>query len=354
MDGLEALDVALDGVVDAAFLGDAAQVPVVLLPGPDVLEDGVLAVGNGGDLHDGHVHGHLVVAQHLAEGVLGPPHVGRYLALDDDLGVRGHQEVLTPGDRRRQPQRLAHERRGALIVVVAVRGHAAGREVEGRMVSQHDDHRRPLVLGLVFGDDGFQVMMLVGREAHGPAVVVQVLGERDVVERRRLSLHDAGHGPVGADVEVVMHGDGETRQIHLRPLQHHLLTQRAVGRDHLRVAFLLLQTRDLEAQLHVRRQVAHADAIRAELPANPGIVEERERRPLPLQRRHVLEQHHLLQPAVVEMLEEGNGLALVGVDGVLHPDQRTRTPALFFRDEFLEVSHGRYSLTGGLLRIQDT
>jgi len=100
---------ALQGVEHGALLGHAAQVPVLVMAGEDVLQEGVFAVAEGLDLQALPDALGLVVARHLAERIDHFLGARRDLALQHDLGVGRHHEVAAPGERWRQPAGLAQE-----------------------------------------------------------------------------------------------------------------------------------------------------------------------------------------------------------------------------------------------------
>src|SRR5437867_10139602 len=125
MDRLNAGDIFLDDVVNAAFFGNAAEVPMVHMTRPKILHDGIFYHCNGGEFDDRHLHFTLIVTQDLAERVLRVPHVRRDFAFNDDLRVRRYHEFVAPSRRWREAQRLAQKSGSGEIVVIAERGHGA-------------------------------------------------------------------------------------------------------------------------------------------------------------------------------------------------------------------------------------
>ena len=226
----------------------------------------------------------------------------RDLSLDDHLGVRRDEKILSPGLRRREPEGLLEKRRGGRVIVVSVRRHAAAGEKKRRMMAQYDDHGGPFVFLLVLRGHRLEMMMGMGREAHPPRLVVHVLGKGDVVKAVVDALHDAGHREIRAGVILLVHAYREHSQIGLRAFEHNLLAGRLGLGDGLGLSFLELAPGHLKAQLHIRFQLAHAQPVGAKLAGYPGVVEKRKCGRLAIQRRNVLEQDHFLLASLIQML----------------------------------------------------
>ena len=80
-----------------------------------------------------------VGAGEFAERAFDLAHVGRDLALDDHFGIGRNHEVLAPGLRRHQPDRLVHHGAQHLVIVGAERRHVERAEVERWMMADDDD-----------------------------------------------------------------------------------------------------------------------------------------------------------------------------------------------------------------------
>ena len=75
MDRLDAGNIFLDDVIRAAFFGNAAEIPVVHVAGPEVFDDAAAPVRDRGDFDDRHVHFRLGIAEDFTEGILRLAHV---------------------------------------------------------------------------------------------------------------------------------------------------------------------------------------------------------------------------------------------------------------------------------------
>src|ERR671919_80753 len=106
MNGFDAGDVFFDDIVNASFLGDASEIPMIHVARPEVFDDAVAPVGDGGHLDDRHLHLHLVITQNFAEGVLRVANMRRYFTFDDHFGVGRYEKFIAPRCRWREPQRL--------------------------------------------------------------------------------------------------------------------------------------------------------------------------------------------------------------------------------------------------------
>src|SRR4030095_6945230 len=80
-------DVFRDDVLGAAFLGNAAEIPVVHVAGPEIFDDAAAPVRDRGDFDDRHVHYGLGITEDFAERILRLTAARSNLALDDHLGV---------------------------------------------------------------------------------------------------------------------------------------------------------------------------------------------------------------------------------------------------------------------------
>ena len=70
MNRLDAGNIFLDDVIGAAFFGNAAEIPVVHVAGPEVFDDAAAPVRDRGDFDDRHVHFGLGITEDFAEGIL--------------------------------------------------------------------------------------------------------------------------------------------------------------------------------------------------------------------------------------------------------------------------------------------
>ena len=97
MDGPDAGNIFLDDVVDASFLGNTSQVPMVHVTRPKIFDDTAASKGDSRNFDDRHFHFHLIVAKDFTEGVLLVSNMRRNLAFDDDFGVGRNEEFISPG-----------------------------------------------------------------------------------------------------------------------------------------------------------------------------------------------------------------------------------------------------------------
>src|SRR5688572_7687340 len=102
MDCFYTRHIFLDDVVSAAFFGNAAEIPVVHMPGPEVFDNAAAPVGDCGDLYYGYVHFRLCVTENFAKWVLWFTHARKDFSFNDDLSIRRHHKFITPGCRRCQ------------------------------------------------------------------------------------------------------------------------------------------------------------------------------------------------------------------------------------------------------------
>ncbi len=163
-------------------------------------------------------------------------------------------------------------------------------------------------------------MVLVRRETHVLRVMKFVLGERNVVEVGIQSSHGAGHGVVGTGVAFLMHGHGKDPEIGFISGENYFFDRCFFGRDDFNTAFLLFQLRDFQAHFQRRFDIAHVERVGDVLACHPGVVEHREFGLFPVERGHVLKQHHFRLVAHVEVLQISDGLVIVGVDEIFFAD----------------------------------
>src|SRR6516162_11078882 len=112
MDGFDSGDVLFDDVIDASFLGYAAEVPVIHMARPEVFNDAVYSVGDRGYLDDRYLHLHLIVTQDFTKRILRIAYTGWNLSFNNNFGIRRDEELIAPSGRRGEPQGFVQKRRG--------------------------------------------------------------------------------------------------------------------------------------------------------------------------------------------------------------------------------------------------
>src|SRR5581483_12294527 len=82
-----------------------------------------------------------VVSRELSEGPLHFALTGKYLPLNDEVSVGGHEKFVAPGFRCNKPQRCAHYAADHFVVVAPERLDVQCAEIERRVMADNDCDR---------------------------------------------------------------------------------------------------------------------------------------------------------------------------------------------------------------------
>src|SRR5499425_926509 len=134
----------LHRAVKRAFEGDSAEMILVASAQMNIVIDGIAAVGDRLHVHNWAQRLRGIVARVIRAQAVAPALLGGNDPFDNDLGIRGHQELFSPSLRRREPERLSQSTADDRVLV-DVDGHAGqGPHTSGGMMTDPSDGRQSL------------------------------------------------------------------------------------------------------------------------------------------------------------------------------------------------------------------
>src|SRR5690349_19904760 len=119
----------------------------------NVLENGVAAMRDGGNLDDVAYTLRAIIAGKFSKRSLDFFDIGKHMTFDHHLGVRWHHEILAVSFRGREPKRCAHYRAHLGITVDAKRRNIQRPQIKSRLLADDYDHRRRPVFLFVLSMD---------------------------------------------------------------------------------------------------------------------------------------------------------------------------------------------------------
>ena len=222
VDGLDRRHHALDPIEDGSLLGEGAHRPHIAMPGEDVLVDSLAAARDGSDLdHPAHPL-RAIRAGELAERPLHLAHAGQHLALDQDVGVGGHEDILAPCLASGQAQRAVHDGADDGIVVLPEGCDVEGSDEVARAMADHEDDRRGLAALFVLASDLPAMAWRHVQTQLARALVLHTQEGRVVGAAVRIA-HHGRHVDVGPAVHAVMADDRELAEIGVATRPNHFL-----------------------------------------------------------------------------------------------------------------------------------
>lgn len=186
--------VAVEDLSELAFHDDAFEEVVVPVAGEDVLEEGVVAVGEAGDVDDVALpHGGVVVGV-LAEGAFVFQEVVEDLSFDDDLGV-GRDFEVGLGEGAGHFERLSQHASGDLVFAVVQGSLVLHGHEEGGVVAEDDGAGGVPALCLIFRE-GLGVVAVGDHEEAQAAVSLELHALDGAVDDASLGVFE-DHGSRG-------------------------------------------------------------------------------------------------------------------------------------------------------------